>query len=250
MWLLKGINFSVLLYLAGDCGYKQIYYSLGRDVYFMKGKIKIIIILIFTSIVLMAAITFAGFINNRKPEMIKKQEEYQMELIELLDQIGLLIHQDVDYIEIEPREEIAPGVEIFSERFALFAYCYRLVGRTENIATKEEIIRLYDCYDEALEEKFMTLYLWMRVQNGTATCRLYDRSLCLAYDLYSEQYGVFNRKESYSEMLIEDKTALEQFVRNNPDLMPKEKYYRELYNLFIISRDEFLYHGEAAEKSQ
>ena len=196
------------------------------------------VIICAAGIIMLITLAFNNM-NKHQPEIIKAQEEYQMELLKMLDRMFLLITPVNSVYSVDlPREEIAPGVEIFHEKLALYAHCYRLVGKTESIATKEDIAKLYNSYDEKLEEKFMALYRWWARQNGGDICVSYNYAIRTAFALYIQQYGPFNGKDKLEKMLAEDKIALEQFVRDNPDFMPKEVYYRELYELFIISGEE------------
>ena len=159
-----------------------------------------------------------------------------MELLEQLKLMNLLV--DNYYYELElnwPKEEIAPGVEIFHEELAVYVYCLRLSGSKKDSVTIEDIAKLYEAYDEELEKKFLSLYGWY-TNNGSTLCHCYERAIQKAYVLYFEQYGQpFNGKTPYIEMLAEDKIALEQFVRDNPGLMPKEVYYEELRFMHISS---------------
>jgi hypothetical protein len=234
-----------------------------------KKKVIGIISLVIISVLVMLAIK--NVINEQQPEKIRTQEDYQMELLKMLDKIDLLACQgeislepgryivefsryledmnmskDINY-EIRPRTEISPGVELFHEILALYSHCYRLYGGTESVATKEDIVKLYNSYDENLEGKFLSLYNWCVRLNGDDLYSLYTQAIRVAYDVYLQQYGSFNGKELYGEMLTEDKIALEQFVRENPDFMPKEVYYSELYSMRIINRDEYFTFGQAAK---
>jgi len=240
----------------------------------MKIKKRAGIILCITGMVIIIALSLYKMENNQQPETIKTQEEYQMELLDTLDRMDLLAWQgdirtasgrhiiafsqylkDMNlprdiHFEIRPRTEIAPGVEIFHELFAMYSHCCRLASRTESLATVEDIAKLYDSYDEELEKKFLALYDWWAGQNGAAFCDYYDETIRVAYDLYLRQYGFFNGREVYGEMLTEDKTALEQFIRDNPDFMPKEVYYEELRNMRIINWDELDALRKAAREAQ
>jgi len=229
------------------------------------------------------AMLFYGGCNNRhetEPEIIKTQEEYQMELLESLDIMHLLARQgdisnksgiyqegfwefqeDMDlpvtykgpYSEIRPRKEIAPGIEIFHEKLALYLHCSRLVGEESSLPTVEDITvediaRLYATYDEELEKKFSKLYWWL--VNFKYFCDNYFNTMREVYKLYLQQYGFFDGKEHYGEMLTEDIIALEQFVRDNPDFMPKEIYYSKLYDMRVINDDEFDALYKSAKEAQ
>ena len=209
------------------------------------------IIFCFVGILLVVVFAFFGLKNYRESATIKEQEEYKMELLEQLDNICLLYRQDDPNAADWPKVEIAPDVEIFHEELALYAHCFRLAGKTGSIATKEDIAKLYEAYDEELEEKFQNLYRWYRRANGKSFCMYYDVAISVAYRLYSQQYGPFNGKTSYmKEMLAVDKIALEQFVRDTPDFMPKEVYYDELYYMRIISYEESDAFEKAAREAQ
>jgi hypothetical protein len=187
--------------------------------------------------------------STQKPEqeIIKTQEEYQMELLEMLDKISLLFYKDDPFSEELPRKEIAPGVEIFSDKLATYIYCYVLAGNNDSVATLEDIASLYTSYDEELEKKFLNLYYWLKLQNGRSFYTSYCLATRTACALYEKQYGSINSSET-SIILIEERIMLEQFARDNPDFMPGEVYYKELRNMRIISGDEYYAFKEAAQE--
>jgi hypothetical protein len=244
---------------------------------FMSTKKRAIIIICAVVIVLIFVLAITSAKDHSEPEAIRTQEDYQMELLKMLDKMELLAYQgDISiapgryligywrfqedmnlpntykgsYYEIRPRTEISPKVEIFHEILALCSHCYRLYGGTESVATKEDIAKLYNSYDENLEGKFLALYNWWARLNGDALFWYYDDAIRTAHSVYLQQYGFFNGKELYGEMLAEDKIALDQFVRENPDFLPKEVYYSELYSMRIINDEEHLALGKAAMESQ
>ena len=209
-------------------------------------------------------------------EVIKTQEDIQMDIINRLQTMCLLVHQDISsasgeyqldflaflrdmnvdfdsqaaYTEMRPRAEIAPGIEIFTERLALYTHFFTLFGHTESIITPEEIAMLYKSNDEELEEKFKNLYRLWGGYNTSGIYIYYEDAMRVAYALYMEQYGAFSGKDAYGKMLTEDKISLGQFIRDNPEFMPKEVYYIELYNLYIIGDDEYRALRKTVENAQ
>ena len=159
-----------------------------------------------------------------EPEVIISQEEYQMEVLEILDDIVLLASGSVDSlegwtIEWEPRAEIAPGVEIFSDRLARYTHLIRPVERQVNVASLEDIISLYNSYDEELDRRLRNLRDWWG-HTGKSRERNYIRAISEALHHYKERHGAFNGKECYTEMRIEDMIELERHLRNNPRFLP------------------------------
>jgi hypothetical protein len=219
-------------------------------------------------ITLLVILTLVACDTGSKQQTNKTQEEYQMELLDSLrtmglvacqgdislspgvyreefydfmDDLGLPVDYKAVYTEIRPRIEIAPDIEIFYDKLEMIIYSFSLDGRftdkLENIATIEDIAKLYASYDEELDKRFYNLFrCWSNM--GNSFLRYYEKALRVAYSLYLEQYGFFNEKEHYGEMMAEDKIALENFVRNNPDFMPKEVYYIELRSMRIITSQE------------
>jgi hypothetical protein len=183
--------------------------------------------------------------QNPEPEPIKTQEEYQMELLEMLDKISLLV--PTGFITDDPSEEIAPGVKIFSDTLTTYIHCFALAGNQDIVATLEDIANLYAFYDEELEEKFLSLYSWLKLQNGRSFYTAYCLATRTACAIYEEQYGRINGRDT-DFILIEQRIMLEQFARDIPDFMPREVYYRELRNMRIISGDEYYAFKEAAQK--
>ena len=182
--------------------------------------------------------------QNPEPETIKTQEEYQMELLEMLDKISLLV--PINYDGKSLKLEIAPEVEIFYDRLATQQYCYALYGKTGSVATLEDITSLYASYDEELEEKILLLYNWLKLENGKSFYEYYCMATNKACSLCEKQYGAIG---GTSIMLTtEQRIMLEQFARDNPDFMPKEVYYRELSDMRIISVDEYYAFKEAAQE--
>ena len=179
-----------------------------------------------------------------EPEIIKTQEEYQMELLEMLDKISLLV--PINYDGNSLRLEIAPGVELFFDRLATQQYCYALFGKTESVATLEDIANLYASYNEELEDKFLLLYYWLKLENGKSFYESYCMATNKAYALYEKQYGAISGANTM--LTTEQRIMLEQFARDNPDFMPGEVYYKELSDMCIISGDEYYAFKEAAQK--
>jgi hypothetical protein len=139
-------------------------------------------------------------------------------------------------------------LEINLERLALYSYCYRLFGKTSSIATKEDITKLYYSYSEELEKKFLNLYYWL-MRNGLSLCYSYEAALKVAKKAYEDNFGSYYMgKVQYDELTTNEKLELEQFVRDNPDFMPKEVNYYQLYNMRIIDWNECNDLREASKK--
>lgn len=167
-------------------------------------------------------------------EIFTTQEEFQMQLLEWLDDSRLLVGERFS-IDNWPKEKIAPGIEIYSERFKLYAYCNRFYDGDRSVTVSiEDISKLYYAYDEKLYSNFRTFYEWLRIRNGESFSIGYDNSIRCAYNLYVERYGNFNGKDSYVKMTTDDKISLEKYIRDNPHFMPKEEYETELRILLTI----------------
>ena len=189
----------------------------------MKSKKKAIILCII-SYILFAVLVFWSHREIEEPEVIMTQEEYQMEVLKILDDTMLLASGSVDSLEgwemeWEPRAEIAPGVEILYDRLARYTHIFQSEGWQSQIASMEDIISLYNSYDEELNQRLRNLHEWWR-HGGKARERGYIWSIIEALHYYTERHGAFNGKESYTEMRIEDMIALERYLRNNPSFLP------------------------------
>ena len=172
-------------------------------------------------------------IEEPEVEVIIIQEEYQMEVLEMLHDIMLLASGSVDSLkgwtnEWEPRAEIAPGVEILYDRLARFAHVYQSEGWQSQIASMEDIISLYNAYDEELDQRLRNLHEWWRY-GGKDSENLYIWAIIEALHYYKEWYGgAFNGKESYTEMRIDDMIELEQYLRRNRHFLPDARLRRFL----------------------
>jgi len=209
-----------------------------------KEHISIIIPLIAIVPLVVAIITSFIIINapesyEPEPEVIIIQEEYRIEMLAILR--TCLLYADPTILDLEefgwPRVEIAPGVEVFYDRLALYAHVFGFRHNPDDIASLEDIISLYDSYDKELDRKLRNLRAWLG-HGGEFPVREYLRSIGRALDLYTQQFGAFNGKEDFIEMRVEDMIELERFVSDNRSFMPKEKYYRGLYYMNIIDRHE------------
>ena len=207
-----------------------------------KEHISIIIPLI--AIVPLVVVIITSFIiitapEPAEPEVIIIQEEYRKELLEILDDILLLAYPVGSWAdEWEPRVEIAPGIEIFSDRLAMYARVNNFANRPAKIATVEDIISLYDSYDEELDRRFRNLRGWLE-SGGMRSATNYLSAVRIAFGLYTQQFDALNGKEHFSDIRVEDMIALERFIRDNRSFMPRETYYRELFNMNIIDSEEY-----------
>ena len=187
--------------------------------------------------------------KSNEDEKFTSQEEFQMQMLEWLTNFWLLSNVECHEMD-EPKEEIAPGIEIYSERLKLYIYCYGFYGGARSIITSiEDIRKLYEVYDEDLEKKLINLYSWWLTGEGEPLCDVYNDVINEVYKLYSNQYGLFNGKDTYEKMMTDDKIALEKYVRDNPDFMPKEVYYTELRRLHIIDQEEYKELRDAASEA-
>jgi hypothetical protein len=97
---------------------------------------------------------------------------------------------------------------------------------------------------------FQYLFEWWTFVDGISFCKRYEESLQVAHEFYKQNYGLYKDEKAYIELTADEKIELEQFVRNNPDFMPKEVYYSKLIDMRIISWDEYYALKEAAKKAQ
>jgi hypothetical protein len=168
----------------------------------------------------------------------------------MLDEMGLLVIQE-KYDEREIKEEIGKGVFIYSEKLKLYLYCGSLfITGSNNLPSKEDIIQLLTSYDEETYNRFWYLYTWLLTGNGNALCKDYEDSLREAKKLYDEEYGLYMGKRQYIELTADEKIELEHFIRANPDFMPREVCYAELYRLWIITDQEYDTLWKAARDAQ
>ena len=185
----------------------------------MKSKKKALILCII-SYILFALLVFWSYREIEEPEVIMTQEEYQMEVQEILDNIMLLAYPVGRWtMEWEPRAEIAPGVEIFYDRLARYTHIFQSERWQSQIASMEDIINLYNSYDEELDERLRNLHEWWR-HGGKDSENLYIWAIIEALHYYKERHGTFNGKESYTEMRLDDMIELERYLRNNPRFLP------------------------------
>jgi len=195
----------------------------------MKIKKKTIILCII-SFILLALLAYWIWSQRgiEEPEVIMTQEEYQMEVLEILHNTTLLVRSGSVVspegwtIEWEPRVEIAPGVEIFYDRLARYTHIYQSEGWQLKIASMEDIISLYNAYDEELDKRLRNLHEWWR-HGGKDRERGYIWAIVEAMHYYTQRYGAFNGKESYTEMRLDDMIALETYLRDNPRFLPNAR---------------------------
>ena len=165
-------------------------------------------------------------IEEPEVEVIIIQEEYQLEVLEMLHDIKLLVRSGSVAsprgwtTEWEPRVEIVPGVEIFYDRLARYAHIIQSEGWQSQVASLEDIISLYNTYDDELDKRLRDIWNWW-VHGGEASERIYLRGIAETLHHYKEWYGgAFNGKESYTEMRLDDMIELEQFLRRNRHFLP------------------------------
>ena len=177
-------------------------------------------ILFITGFVLFTLLAIWSWREIEELEEVIIQEEYQMEVLEILDNIRLLAYPVGSLTrEWEPRVEIAPGVEIFYDRLARYTHIIQSEGHQGSVSSMEDIISLYNSYDEELNQRLRNLWDWWGYGGDTSEW-FYLRGIIEALDHYKEQHGAFNGKECYTEMRIEDMIALERYLRDNPNFLP------------------------------
>ena len=164
------------------------------------------------------------------------QEEFRVEYIEKLDKMrvkkntteelpdSVLLHCGV----------IADELTIFSGTLELYLHCYEIWKPDCEKITYDEIVSLYNSYDEDVYRRLDTFYCWLCFQNGFALVDYYRESMIKANEIYKEKFGEsFFPDDRDSYWTLEQRISFEEFIRNNPDFMPAEEYRKELSGLGI-----------------
>ena len=147
-------------------------------------------------------------------EPAQTQEEFRAEFIERLKNADVLADPNNEYEKDEKKASLGDGIEIYVDKLKLNLHIYSLIAETDYAPTVEEVIGLYQNYDEEINNKFYDFFFWYG-SFGRETVRDYKDAIENAYlDAYMEKEGLDvvsfdvlekltkeSRELSYDEML-------------------------------------------------
>jgi len=90
-------------------------------------------------------------------------------------------------------------------------------------------------FDEETYDRFLTLCDWYLLMNGRMYVESCNDATEVARDLYNEKYGENIMPGNWTAWSLEDRIALENFIREHPDFMPVEEFEKELRYLGILT---------------
>ncbi|MDR0459518.1 MAG: hypothetical protein LBG68_03510 [Coriobacteriales bacterium] len=153
------------------------------------------------------------------------QEEFQVEYKDRLS--NMIVYIDPEYYIPGSvyADQWAPDCLAYSDQLLVCIRAYELFDGSKTIPTYDEMKLLYSEYDEAVYEEFMVLYRWYTANNQLCVLN-YGRALHTALRLYEAEYGPFRESDHWAN--VEEMIHLEDFIREHPDLMPREQYAEEL----------------------
>ncbi|MBE6753632.1 MAG: hypothetical protein E7559_04675 [Ruminococcaceae bacterium] len=205
----------------------------------MKRCVSIILALVCLLTLCMAA----GCKKNGQPTALQEQ------FMEDVQRMGLLVSPDYPAPEntgMYTQDEVIKGIIFLPRCYELYCHAYTLLDHasflfygSEELATAEEVRGLFLEFDEEVYARFCTVSDWYLLLNGSMYMQNYNDATAVARDLYNEKYGENIMPGNWTAWSLEDRIALETFVRDNPDFMPAEQYEKELRYLGIdISESE------------
>ena len=152
------------------------------------------------------------------------QEEFQVEYKRRLLRMNVYIDPENPYPDSIYADQWAPDCLAYSDQLLACIRVYQLFDGSKPIPTYDEMKSLYVEYDETIYEEFMSLYGWLA--NDRWRVDRYRMALDTALELYEAEYGPFRESDHWAS--VEEMIRLEDFIREHPDLMPREQYAEEL----------------------
>lgn len=153
------------------------------------------------------------------------QEEFQVEYRREL--YLMVVYIDPEYYQPGSinADQWAPDCMVYSDRLLACIRAYELFDSSQSIPTYDEIKSLYIEYDESVYDQFIVLYKWYGANNERSVDR-YCRAQYIALELFEAEHGPFRESDHWAS--VEEMIRLEDFIREHPDLMPREQYAEEL----------------------
>jgi len=155
----------------------------------------------------------------------QSQEEFQVEYRRRLNNMDVYIDPEYYTPGSFYADQWAPDCFASSDQLLLCIRAYELFDGSKTIPTYDEMKSLYVEYDETIYEEFMVLYKWYGANNGRRVTH-FGRALHTALRLYEAEYGPYRESDHWAS--VEEMIRLEDFIREHPDLMPREQYAEEL----------------------
>jgi hypothetical protein len=153
------------------------------------------------------------------------QEEFQVEYKNRLSHMTVYIDPEYYKPGSVYADRWAPDCLAYSDQLLECIRAYELFDGSKTIPTYDEMKSLYVEYDETIYEEFMVLYRWYTANNQLCVLD-YGRALRIALRLYEAEYGPFRESDHWAS--VEEMIRLEDFIREHPELMPRELYAEEL----------------------
>ncbi|MBE6753631.1 MAG: hypothetical protein E7559_04670 [Ruminococcaceae bacterium] len=167
-----------------------------------------------------------------------KQVERQEEFMDKLQRLSLVYRDGTngaDDYGVYSREKVTDEIYFRPELYRLYSHCYTLFDGSGEIADAEEVRGLILQFDEETYDRFLTLCDWYLLMNGRMYVESCNDATEVARDLYNEKYGKDIMPGNWTAWSLEDRIALEDFVRDNPDFMPVEQHEKELRYLGVLA---------------
>jgi hypothetical protein len=152
------------------------------------------------------------------------QEEFQVEYKRMLFRMHVYIDPEHYQSGSVYVDQWAPDCLAYSDQLLACIRVYQLFDGSKPIPTYDDMKSLYIEYDETIYEEFIVLYGWFG--NDRWRVDRYCRAQYTALELYEAEYGPFRESDHWAS--VEEMIRLEDFVREHPDLMPRELYAEEL----------------------
>ncbi|MCL2767593.1 MAG: hypothetical protein FWE49_02570 [Synergistaceae bacterium] len=180
-------------------------------------------------------------IKMRKEEserLNKKSRKYVFQGLEAIH-VGV---NEFTYDSVEREEDIGDGHLIYSDKLELLLSLYSTYRASFDNdlltpPTKEDIIRLYQSYNDYLFDRFTDFSRWAYYLYFYFWS--YENALRTAKSVYDQEYGLYKGRWQYGELTAEERIELAQFVRENPGFMPEENYFEELKLFEPITQEAY-----------
>ena len=160
-------------------------------------------------------------------ESAQTQEEFQTEFVEMLKELDVFVYpEDTEYLTASKIVNLGDGVEIFEDDLMVALHVYELSYKPESMPpSAEEIESLYIEYNDEIYNRLQPFYVWY-TRIGAKTCSLYYRALMTGNLLYKDKQGYkLIDKEKLSQVTIDEKYKLEEYIKENPDYMETDPNY-------------------------